>query len=72
MPQRYYFHLVGPTGMIADPLGVEAETVDQARTEAEAVVAEMRADGELPDPDGGWHIEIRNAAGALVGSIDLH
>ncbi|TGD99891.1 hypothetical protein EU555_11580 [Methylobacterium nonmethylotrophicum] len=71
MPQRYFFNLVGPVRAIEDPTGVEADTPDQAEAEARAVIAEMRASGDLPELGPGWRLEIRDAAGRLVRSIPL-
>ncbi|MBE7249562.1 MAG: hypothetical protein INR63_31890 [Actinomycetospora chiangmaiensis] len=71
MPQRYFFNLVGPAQAIEDPTGVEADTPDQAEAEARAVIAEMRANGELPALGPGWQLEIRDGSGWLVRSIAL-
>ncbi|TNC14360.1 hypothetical protein FF100_09345 [Methylobacterium terricola] len=71
MPQRYFFNLVGPARAIEDPTGVEADTPDQAEAEARAVIAEMRASGDLPLLGPGWQLEIRDGAGRLVRSIPL-
>ncbi len=71
MPQRYFFNLVGPSRAIEDPTGVEADTADQAETEARAVIAEMRMSGDLPFLEEGWQLEIRDGAGRLVRSISL-
>ncbi|AWB25081.1 hypothetical protein DA075_24585 [Methylobacterium currus] len=71
MTQRYFFNLVGPARAIEDPTGVEAGTPDQAESEARAVIAEMRASGDLPLLGAGWHLEIRDGAGRLLRSISL-
>ncbi|WP_336491999.1 DUF6894 family protein [Methylobacterium nigriterrae] len=70
MPQRFHFRLVSPEEAIEDPIGAEAEDVEEAQAEAMAALEELRAQGELPEA-GGWHLEIRSASGVLLRSIQF-
>ena len=62
MPQRYHFDLEDGNEVLRDQDGVEASSLDEAVTHALAVIAEMRANGEIVEP-GVWRLVIRNGDG---------
>ena len=71
MPQRFHFRLVHSGGTIEDPIGAAAEDIEEAHAEAMAAIEELRLQGELPEDAGEWHLEICNASGMLLRSIQL-
>ncbi|WP_336491258.1 DUF6894 family protein [Methylobacterium nigriterrae] len=71
MPQRFHFRLVSPEEAIEDPIGAEAEDVEEAQAEAVAAIEELRTQGELPEDAGEWHLEVRSASGVLLRTVQL-
>jgi hypothetical protein len=71
MPQRFHFRLVSAEEVIEDPIGAEAEDLEEAQAEAVAALEELRTQGDLPEDAGEWHLEIRSASGVLLRSIQL-
>ena len=71
MPQRFHFRLVDRGRTIEDPIGAAAEDIEEAHTEALAAIEELRTQGELPADAVEWHLEICNASGMLLRSIQL-
>ncbi|HEV7447426.1 MAG TPA: hypothetical protein VGO18_32965, partial [Steroidobacteraceae bacterium] len=60
MPQRFHFRLVCGVEVIEDPIGVAAEDLEEAHTEAMAAIGELRTQGELLEDAGEWGLEIRS------------
>jgi hypothetical protein len=71
MAERFYFHLVRAGETIEDETGVLAESLAHAEAEAMKLIAEFRADGDLPDPAERWHMEIHDANGVLLRTLQL-
>lgn len=71
MARRFYFDLVSEIDAIPDGAGIEAAGIDQAVSEANATLSQMRASGELPDGVEDWQMVIRDEAGAVLRSIRL-
>ncbi|GJD50824.1 hypothetical protein OPKNFCMD_3572 [Methylobacterium crusticola] len=70
---RCYFHLrQGHHLRIADPVGVEAGDIAQARAETRAVLREMAAEMRR-DPARwcGWSVEVTDASGTILFSAEL-
>ena len=72
MAERYYFRLRGPSEVVEDAEGVLATSIDVAVAEATQIIAEMQMRSELPDPDECWRIEIHNADGVVLRSLQLY
>lgn len=69
---RHYFHLIGPAEVIADDLGVEVESTDQARRAALNVVEEFRQTAVQEEIDlRGWKLLICARDGRVVQAIEL-
>ena len=71
MARRFYFDLVSDVDAIPDSAGIEAAGIEQAFSEANATLSQMRASGELPDGAEDWQMVIRDEAGAVLRSIRL-
>lgn len=72
MAERYYFRLTGPNEIIEDRQGVLVSSIEVAVAEAVQIIAEMQAQGELPDPDQLWIVEIHSSDGAVLRSFQLY
>ena len=69
---RVYFHLRKETETIRDENGVEVRDVDGARAEALNTILEMRIAGDQEPADwAGWKLEVVDASGAVLFSLDL-
>jgi len=69
---RYYFHLVSSTGRITDDEGVEAASLNQAKSQALMAIDELRAEEDTIDDDWiGWRLEVTDPSGDLVMVFDL-
>ena len=68
---RVYFNLLDPTHNIPDPTGVEVADVEQARVEAEQVIAELAEKEPLAQNVKGWRLVAVDTAGALLFSLNL-
>ena len=67
-----YFNLVEAFQTIVDDEGVEVADVDEARTLALEVIAEMIQQGEAQIADWrGWRLEVTDASGAVLFTISL-
>ncbi|MGU3539138.1 DUF6894 family protein [Methylobacterium sp. A54F] len=71
MAQRFYFDVVSGGNVIRDPDGVLAADLDEATHQAQAVLREMRAAGELTGVLGPWELVIRGEDGILVRRIAI-
>ncbi|ACA21235.1 hypothetical protein M446_7009 (plasmid) [Methylobacterium sp. 4-46] len=67
--QRFYFDLADGVTTIRDDVGVEAVNLDEALEEAEAVIREMRANGELAHLGDGWTLSIRAEAETVLAIL---
>lgn len=71
MAERYFFRLVGAGETIEDATGVLAESVAHAEAEAVTLIAEFRDNGDLPDAAGRWRMEIHDADGVVLRTLQL-
>ena len=69
--ERYYFHLVNGHEIVPDRVGVEAADLAAARNEAMAAIHEFRRDSPAATGWDGWRIEVTDASGTTVMTIDL-
>lgn len=72
MAERYHFRLRGPSEVIEDGEGILASSIEVAVAEAGQIIAEMQMQGELPDPDERWCLEIHDDAGVVLRSLQLY
>ncbi len=69
---RLFFHLVGNQDTIHDREGVEVTDLEQARTEVMHAMAEIRLeDPSAPRAWSGWTLQIADASGRVVLTLDL-
>ena len=71
---RYFVRFVSGSRIIADERGVILPRLDQARACAEMLAAlkELLHDSErVPDAWAGWRMELVNASGEVLFSINL-
>lgn len=69
---RFYFHLGNGSEVIRDDEGVEAASVEDARTEARLAIEEVVREGGTGILDwSGWRLEVSDAAGVQVFSVPL-
>ncbi|MET3695015.1 DUF6894 family protein [Methylobacterium goesingense] len=71
MFDRFYFDLTNGHEIIRDELGVEAESFQQARREAQDVIKECSRTGELDDSSGRWELVIRSQDGTVLERIEI-
>ena len=71
MTQRFYFDLKNGHDFIRDDEGVEAGDINQATTQAQAVMEEMRHSGELSSQGEGWSLVIRGESGDPLRTLPL-
>ena len=70
--ERYYFNLTNGEAMIRDDEGVEVSSIQAAMVAALEAAAELRAQDPMDlDEWQGWRLEIVDAAGRAVQSIQL-
>lgn len=69
---RLYFHLKDGDDTIRDLAGVEVNDVGQAHVEALQALRELQEEQGSPANDwSGWTLQITDASGTVVLSIDL-
>jgi hypothetical protein len=72
MSERLYFHLVNTHDSMPDPEGVEFDDVRQVKATVVAMVDELRQeDASTAQEWSGWTLNITDAAGCVLFSIDL-
>ena len=71
MARWFYFDLVSENRTVKDDEGVEADSLEQAVTEARRVISEMQACNDLPHDADAWQIQIRDDDGFVLRSIRL-
>jgi hypothetical protein len=70
--QRYYFHLTDGYVVIPDEVGVRVADLEEARAGAIGTIRELRRESSEANTDWrGWRIEVTDARGAVVFTIDL-
>ena len=72
MAERYYFRLRGTNEVVEDTEGIMATSIETAVAEATQIISEMQMRSELPDSDECWRIEIHNADGDVLRSLQLY
>jgi hypothetical protein len=69
---RLYFHLAAAHDVILDEVGIEVDDLEHARSEAILALVELRAEDYSAVQDfRGWRLEVADASGVVVFSIDL-
>ncbi len=69
---RLHFHLRDESHLLPDPEGIEVEDVQQAKSAALEMLAELRLEDPAAARDwSGWRLEVTDAAGVVVFSVDL-
>jgi hypothetical protein len=69
---RLFFHLVRGREIIRDESGIEVADLQEAQTEALRAIEEMRREHPSASQDWvGWRLDVTDAAGAVILSIDL-
>ena len=69
---RVYFHATNGVRSILDQVGIEVVDIEQARVEARRALEEFRRELDpLEDCLSGWRLEIVDAAGLVVLTLDL-
>jgi hypothetical protein len=71
MFDRFFFDLTNGRETIRDELGVEAESIQQARREAQDVIEECGRTGDLDDSSGRWELVIRSHDGIVLERIEI-
>lgn len=72
MTMRCYFNLVRGDDVIADPVGIEVEDIQQARIQALHAINEMREEmGDAIDSWDDWRLEVVDSIGRTLFSVDL-
>ena len=67
-----YFHPVNGSEVICDTEGLEVADLNQAQAEAlETLYALAREDEDAAATWSGWRLDVLDASGALLFSIDL-
>ena len=69
---RLYFHLAAVHDSILDEVGIEVEDLDEAESETMRAIADMKVEDHSAAQElNGWRLEVTDAAGAVVFSIDF-
>jgi hypothetical protein len=69
---RLFFHLVDREEVVRDLEGIEVADLMDARTEALRAIEELRHEDEIAARNwSGWTLNVTDAAGTLILSIDL-
>ena len=69
---RLFFHLVDREEVVRDLEGIEVANLMDARTEALRAIEELRHEDEVAARNwSGWTLNVTDAAGTLILSIDL-
>jgi hypothetical protein len=69
---RYFFNLTAEHNGIPDREGIDAADIEQAHAEALRAIAELRQEDPSFTTDWkGWRLEIADATGTIVLSINL-
>jgi hypothetical protein len=69
---RLYFNLVRGPAVILDEEGIDVPNLSAALNEAVELLREIRrTDASAGSDWAGWKIEVIDATGAVLGSIDL-
>ena len=63
--KRYHFDLENGSEVVEDQDGVEAFGLEEAVTQAQTVLAELRDTDDLPEP-GAWTLVVRGTDGAVL------
>lgn len=72
LAQRFYFDLRNDHDLIKDDEGVEAIDLDQATTEAQAALDEMRGASPADMSEARWQLDIRDEEGAILKTLPLN
>jgi hypothetical protein len=69
---RMYFHATNGERHIRDEQGIEVEEVEQAREQALRALAEFRRElAGSEDGLSGWRLQVVDAAGLVIFTLDL-
>lgn len=69
---RVYFHATNGVRSILDQVGIEVVDIEQARVEALRALEEFRQELDpFEDCLSGWRLEVVDAAGLVVLTLDL-
>ena len=68
--RRFHFDLEAGDEIIKDREGVDASSLNEAVTQAQAIIAEMRDADDLAEP-GVWTLAIRTAGGAVLKRLTV-
>jgi hypothetical protein len=72
LPVRFYFNLVRGREILEDEEGLEVADLHLARTEALQALRELkRAEPAASANWTGWRLDVTDASGAVLGSINL-
>lgn len=71
MRHRFYFDLKNGSSFIRDHDGVEANGLEQAMVECQAVIQDFLESGDLSDDEAGWSLIVRDAAGEALATMLL-
>jgi hypothetical protein len=68
---KIYFHATDGERHIRDEKGIEVADVEQAREQSLRTLAEFRREQGLEDGLSGWRLQVVDAAGLVVFTLDL-
>jgi hypothetical protein len=69
---RVFFNLADGTASLLDNKGIEAESIDQARTQALRALAEFKQEQDLAPGDlTNWRLTAEDAMGAVLFTLTL-
>ncbi|MGH1569408.1 DUF6894 family protein [Methylobacterium sp. P31] len=71
MPRRFYFDLENGQETIRDDVGVLADDMEHALTEAQAAISETIDEGLANDPGVTWVLVVRDAKGWVVARLSV-
>lgn len=71
MIQRFHFDLTNGKRLIRDHEGVDASGPDEAITEAQVALDELRNNDWITMPGAGWRLLIRDESGMTLRSMPL-
>jgi hypothetical protein len=68
---KIYFHATDGERYIRDEKGIEVADVELAREQSLRTFTEFRREQELEDGFSGWRLQVVDAAGLVVFTLDL-
>ncbi|MGH1571254.1 DUF6894 family protein [Methylobacterium sp. P31] len=71
MSRRFYFDFEDGQETIRDDEGVEADTLEQALSDARSVIREMAGEVAANDPGEAWALVVRDETGSPVARLPI-